>query len=97
MPAYIVSRVSIVDSQTMKGYMADAPSTVEAYGGRYLVRTQDIQVLEGEADYDRMVVLEFADKDKALAWYNSPEYRDLRQTRWDAANAHIVILSGEMV
>ncbi|MCP4317552.1 MAG: DUF1330 domain-containing protein [Hyphomicrobiales bacterium] len=97
MPAYIVSRVSIEDGETMKGYMLDAPSTVEAYGGRYLVRTGDIQVLEGEADYDRMVVLEFPDRDKALAWYNSAEYRGLRQTRWDAADAHIVVLPGEIV
>ena len=97
MPAYIVSRVNIEDAETMQGYMADAPATVEAYGGRYLVRTQDIDALEGTADYDRMVVLEFPDKEKALAWYNSPEYRDLRQTRWDSASAHIVVLPGEMV
>lgn len=97
MPAYIVSRVSIEDSETMKAYMLDAPDTVEAYGGRYLVRTQDIEVLEGSADCDRMVVLEFPDRQKALAWYNSEEYRHLRQTRWSAASAQIVVLPGEFV
>lgn len=97
MPAYIISRVKIDDPQTMTGYMAGAPATVEAYGGKYLVRTPDIEVLEGEADYDRMVVLEFPDREKALAWYHSEDYRDLRDTRWSASQAHIVVLPGEMI
>lgn len=97
MPAYIVSRVSIEDAAAMQDYMADAPATVEAYGGKYLVRTPDIEVLEGEADYNRMVVLEFPDKQSALAWYHSEDYRDLREARWKAASAHIVVLPGEMV
>lgn len=97
MTAYIVSRVSIEDSAAMKDYMADAPATVAAYGGKYLVRTPDIEVLEGEADYNRMVVLEFPDKKSALDWYHSDDYRELRQNRWRAASAHIVVLPGEMV
>ncbi|MGO1120545.1 DUF1330 domain-containing protein [Rhodovibrionaceae bacterium A322] len=97
MPTYIVSRVTIKDSEKMQGYMAEAPETVAAYGGRYLARTPDIKVLEGQADYNRMVVLEFPNEEQALAWYNSEEYRDLRETRWAAADAHIVVLPGEMV
>ncbi|MCR9134668.1 MAG: DUF1330 domain-containing protein [Alphaproteobacteria bacterium] len=97
MTAYIVSRVSIEDSAAMKDYMADAPATVAAYGGKYLARTPDIEVLEGDADYNRMVVLEFPDKKSALAWYHSDDYRELREARWRAASAHIVLLPGEMV
>lgn len=96
MPAYIVSRVSIDDHTAMAAYMADAPATVKAYGGKYLVRTPDIEVLEGEAEYNRMVVLEFPDKQSALAWYHSDDYRDLREARWRSASAHIVLLPGEM-
>ena len=97
MPAYIISRVKINDPQTMTGYMAQAPATVETFGGKYLVRTQNIEVLEGEADYDRMVVLEFPDRKQALAWYHSEEYRELRETRWRASRAHIVVVPGEMI
>ena len=95
MTAYVVSRVTIRDPEKMKAYMADAPSTVKAYGGTYLARTSDIQVLEGEDNYDRMVMLEFPDREHALAWYESNEYRDLRQDRWNSADAHIVILPGQ--
>jgi len=97
MPACIISRVKISDPQTMTSYMAQAPASIETFGGKYLVRTQNIEVLEGKADYDRMVVLEFPDRERALAWYHSDEYRELRETRWRAAEAHIVVLPGEMI
>ena len=94
MTAYIISRVTISDADAMKGYMAAAPESVHAYGGRYLVRTSDITALEKPAAYERMVVVEFPDKDSALAWYHSDEYRDLRDMRWKSADAHIVLVPG---
>ncbi|EKF19590.1 DUF1330 domain-containing protein [Nitratireductor pacificus] len=95
MTAYIISRVSISDRQAMTGYMADAPESVHAYGGEYLVRTGDITALEGDAAYERVVVVKFPDRDKALAWYHSDEYRALRDVRWRSAEAHIICVPGE--
>lgn len=95
MVAYVISRVTINDADTMSGYMVDAPDSVLAYGGKYLVRTGEIEALEGEANYDRMVVLEFPTAEQAKKWYNSEDYKDLREVRWRAADAHIVVVPGE--
>lgn len=95
MVAYVISRVTINDADTMSGYMVDAPESVLAYGGKYLVRTGEIEALEGEANYDRMVVLEFPTAEQAKKWYNSEDYKDLREVRWRAADAHIVVVPGE--
>jgi uncharacterized protein (DUF1330 family) len=95
MTAYIISRVSISDRESMRDYMAKAPDSVYAYGGKYLVRTGDITVLEGEAPYERVVVVEFPSKESALAWYNSAEYRDLRDQRGCSADAHIICVPAE--
>ncbi|MBO6899984.1 MAG: DUF1330 domain-containing protein [Rhizobiaceae bacterium] len=95
MTAYIISRVSISDREAMAGYMADAPESVHAYGGEYLVRTGDITALEGDAAYERVVVVKFPTKEKALGWYNSDEYRELRDVRWKSADAHIICVPGE--
>ena len=95
MTAYIISRVSISDGEAMAGYMAAAPESVHAHGGEYLVRTGEITVLEGEAPYERVVVVRFPDKESALAWYHSDEYRDLRDVRWKSADAHIICVPGE--
>lgn len=65
MPVFIVSRVDIPEPQALARYMADAPATVEAYGGRYIVRSNQVEPLEGDTTCDRVVVLEFPDGDRA--------------------------------
>lgn len=71
MPAYVISRVKIHDREAMQRYMAEAPATVLQFGGRYLVRGNDVRALEGDWEHERMVVVEFASKEAAVAWYES--------------------------
>jgi uncharacterized protein (DUF1330 family) len=91
---YVISRVSIRDAEAMSRYVAEAPATVAGFGGRYLVRANTATALEGSWDADRIVVLEFPTRADALAWYHSPEYRDLRDLRWSAAEAVILLADG---
>ena len=90
MAAYVVSRVNIRNREAMQRYMAEAPATVQAFGGRYLVRGNEVRALEGEWEHERMVVVEFPDQEAAQAWYDSDVYRPLRELR--QANAETVIL-----
>src|SRR5215210_8369973 len=94
MPAYIVSRVRILNREAMQRYMGEAPATVAAFGGRYLVRGNDVRALEGAWEHERMVVVEFPDKAAALAWYHSAEYRPLRDLRQRGAHAIILLADG---
>ncbi|HYC62870.1 MAG TPA: DUF1330 domain-containing protein [Thermoanaerobaculia bacterium] len=95
MSAYVVSRVNIRNAEAMQRYMQEAPATVAAFGGRYLVRGNDVRALEGAWEHERMVVVEFPDKNAALAWYESDVYRPLRKLRQQ--NAETVILLAEGV
>lgn len=94
MRAYIVSRVRILNREAMQRYMNEAPVTVAAFGGRYLVRGNDVQALEGAWEHERMVVVEFPDKDAALAWYHSEAYRPLRELRQHNAESVILLAQG---
>jgi uncharacterized protein (DUF1330 family) len=94
LPAYIISRVLIRNAETMQQYMTEAPTTVYAFGGKYLVRGNDVQALEGVWEHDRMVVVEFPNKEAALGWYNSPEYAPLRALRQKSADAVILLAAG---
>lgn len=94
MAAYIVSRVKLTGREAMQRYMAEAPATVAAFGGKYLVRGNDVQALEGEWEHERMVVVEFPDKEAALAWYHSELYRPLRDLRQENAETVILLANG---
>jgi uncharacterized protein (DUF1330 family) len=95
MSAYIVSRVNIRYLDSMISYFSGAPETVAAYGGKSLARTSDLIQLEGDEEIDRMVVLEFPDTESAQACYDSLEYKPLRDQRWAAADAKIILSPGE--
>lgn len=94
MAAYIVSRVIIRDAEAMQRYMNEAPATVLAFGGRYLVRGNDVRALEGEWEHQRMVIVEFPDKEAAQAWYESEMYRPLRDLRQESAETVILLAQG---
>jgi uncharacterized protein (DUF1330 family) len=93
-PAYILSRVRIARAEDMKRYTIEAPPTVAAFGGRYLVRGNDAKELEGASEHERMVVVEFANKERALAWYHSDVYRPLRDLKHRSAEAVILLADG---
>ena len=90
MPAYIVTRVNIINSEAMSEYQEQVPPLVQAFGGKYLMRGTDVEALEGAWEHQRMVILEFPTREAALAWYHSPEYAPLKAQR--QANTDAVIL-----
>jgi uncharacterized protein (DUF1330 family) len=90
--AYIISRVHITSAEDMKRYMVEAPPTVAAFGGRYLVRGPDVS--SQVSSPERMVVAEFDSKERALSWYHSEIYRPLRDLRNRSAEAVILLADG---
>ncbi|HEY0159452.1 MAG TPA: DUF1330 domain-containing protein [Thermoanaerobaculia bacterium] len=95
MPAYVVSRVKILDPEGMQHYVSEAPATVAAFGGHYHFRGSNVQPLEGTWEHDRMVVLEFPSKAAAIAWYDSDLYRPLRELRHASAETIILLADGD--
>ena len=91
MPAYIVSRVNIIDPEAMKQYQAEVGLIVQAFGGKYLMRGTDVEALEGAWEHQRMVILEFPTREAALAWYHSAEYAPLKAQRQASGNAVILL------
>jgi uncharacterized protein (DUF1330 family) len=94
MKGYVVAAVTITDPEPYGEYRAGVQATLDAHGGRFLVRGGEFDVREGEWPRERIVVIEFDSVDDARAWYDSPEYRPLRDKRHAAAMADLVIVAG---
>ena len=52
------------------------------------------EILEGENDLPRTVILEFPDMDTARTWYNSPEYGAAKAAREGAARTRFLLVDG---
>lgn len=94
MAAYIIVDVTVTDPDVYKGYTKLVPATVEAYGGKFLVRGGDTETLEGDWTPNRLVVLEFESAEQAKAWYDSEEYREPKRLRHSASHARLVLAEG---
>lgn len=94
MAVYLVSLIDITDAEGMRQYQRDYPPLVEAHGGRFLARGGSVEALEGQWRHDRMVVMEFPDRDAALAWYRSPEYSPFIALRQRYARTTMLMVDG---
>ena len=71
---YMIGTITITNPDGYKAYAAEAPKTVAAAGGKYLVRGGAATLLEGKKLGERHVVVEFPSREAAEGWYNSPAY-----------------------
>ena len=94
MPAYVIAETDVHDQEQYDRYKAAAPETIAAYGGRYVARGGELDVLEGDWSPPRLVILEFDDLEAARRWYRSSEYQAVKQLRDGAATMRLVAVEG---
>lgn len=90
---YWVATVDVGDPERYQRYIAANAVAFAAYGARFIVRGGRSEVVEGQARA-RVVVIEFADYDTALACWHSPEYAAARALRQDCSVADVVVVEG---
>ena len=94
MAAYVIVDIEVTDPETYRNYIEVAPATIEAYGGRYIVRGGSAEKLEGGWEPRRLVVLEFESVERAKAWWASDEYAEPKRLRQSASNANMIVVDG---
>jgi uncharacterized protein (DUF1330 family) len=94
MPAYVFVEIEIVDPAGYEEYKKQASDTVYKYGGKYIVRGGQTEVLEGDWQPKRIVILEFPTMARAKEWLNCEEYREPRQLRHQTAKTNMILVEG---
>jgi uncharacterized protein (DUF1330 family) len=94
MSAYVIVEIDIQDPAGYEEYKKQAAATVTKYGGKYIVRGGKAEVLEGDWQPKRIVILEFASMGRAKEWLHCDEYRDPRKLRHKTAKTNMIVLEG---
>ncbi len=94
MPAYLYANVQVHDTEKYDEYRRQVKPTIDAFGGRFLVRAGAVEVLEGTAVPHRQVILEFPDMAALKAWYQSPAYGPLIALRQSASTGTLLAIEG---
>jgi len=94
MTAYLISDVSPRDAEAFEAYRTRAAESIALYGGRYVVRGGDVEVLEGDWQPRAVVIVEFPSAQQARKWYESDEYAAALTVRDKALSRNLILVDG---
>jgi uncharacterized protein (DUF1330 family) len=93
-PGYLIAEAEITDPAALQQYGEKIAETLAPFNHHFIVRSNKVQVLEGDAPKGRIVVIAFDSVEKAREWYDSPAYAAIRPIRQAAAKSRVFIVEG---
>lgn len=94
MKAYVIVDITITDPSRYEQYKKLTPASLEAFGGKFIVRGGNAERLEGDWQPSRIVVVEFPSLQNAKAWWSSEEYAPAKALRQSAAVTQMIVVEG---
>jgi uncharacterized protein (DUF1330 family) len=94
MAAYIVAQLKVSDPAAFQRYREAVTPLVDRFGGRFRVRGGELDVLEGDWAWPRLVIIEFQSKDAARLFYESSEYQQMLSLRQASSQGTVAIVEG---
>jgi uncharacterized protein (DUF1330 family) len=92
--AYIIANVTVTDPQQYEEYKKWSSAAMQAHGAEVCVRGGKVEVIEGDWQPDRLVLLKFPSVEAARTFDASPEYGKARAARQGAAIMRMVLVEG---
>jgi uncharacterized protein (DUF1330 family) len=93
--AYVIVQIVINDMDGYRQYgAADHLAYFEKFSGKLVAADDDVEIVEGAWPFTRTVMVEFASKELARAWYDSTEYQAVVGLRHASATSNLAIVAG---
>jgi uncharacterized protein (DUF1330 family) len=94
MPAYAVAHMrQVTMGQPIVEYLERIDATLAPFDGRFTVHGGDVEILEGSWP-GALIVIEFPDRDRVRAWYDSQAYREIVALRTDNSRSDVIVAGG---
>ena len=91
---YVIASVTVTDPVKYEDYKKWSTIAMQAHGAEVCVRGGQVEVMEGDWNPGRTVVLKFPSFDQAKAFYQSTEYQRAKAAREGAAVMRLVVVEG---
>lgn len=91
---YIIASVTVTKPEQYEEYRKWSTEAMRAHGAEVCVRGGKVEVLEGDWNPGRTVILKFPSFEAARAFYDTPEYLRAREAREGAAIMRMVCVEG---
>jgi len=94
MSAYIIANITVTDPAQYEEYKRLSSHAMRVHGAEVCVRGGRTEVLEGDWQPERIVVLKFPSLEQARAFNDSAEYAAARRARQGAALMRMILVEG---
>jgi uncharacterized protein (DUF1330 family) len=94
MKAYLVLDLTVNDFAGFRKYVDEIPAFIAKHSGKYIVRGVEPTTIEGDWKPERMVIIEFPERENAEAFLGDPEIRDLFRVRHATTTGKLVLVDG---
>ncbi|PCH75233.1 MAG: hypothetical protein COC12_01405 [Rhodobacteraceae bacterium] len=93
MTAYALVTIHLEDREAFARYRTLAGPALHKHQAKPLSVSSDAQIIEGDGPApDVTVILEFPDRDHALAWINDKDIADVHATRRASGRSQIILM-----
>jgi uncharacterized protein (DUF1330 family) len=94
MPAYMIVQSAISDEQRFQSYREAVVPLIATYGGRPVVASASVEILEGQHDGRRLVIFQFPSLVEIRRFWASPDYALVKELRKNAATVDVWAVQG---
>lgn len=92
-PVFMVVNLEIVDPSTYRIYEKGFFPLLKKYGGTFVSFDDNPMTLEGLSPRaGRMIIFQFPSEQRALDWFNDPEYQALSKYRRDGTKLEFLTM-----
>ena len=94
MTVYAIAQLTITDRTAYNRYQSRFMSVMNLYKGRLLAADEHPQVVEGQWDREKLVLLSFPDEASFREWADSPDYQEIAKDRKAGSTAVVLLVKG---
>ena len=94
MSVYAIAQLKITDRAAYDRYQAKFMGVMKRYQGRVLAADESPQVIEGEWERDKVVLLSFPDEAAFREWADSREYQEISKDRKAGSKSIVLLVKG---
>ena len=91
---YIIVQINVKNIENYKEYLKYVTPIAKKYGGEYLIRAGNFEIMEGQWPFKRNVVIKFPNIEKAKEFYNCDEYMPIKKIRVNNSDCNLIIIEG---
>ncbi len=94
MTVYAIAQLKFTDRAAYDRYQARFMEVFRRHPGTLLAADERPEVIEGEWDREKVVLMSFPDEAAFRGWAQSPEYQDISKDRLAGADTLVLLVEG---